>query len=130
MAKKKILVVDDEVQMVEILRSRLEANGYSVIPAHDGLEALEKVKSEKPDMILLDILMPRMDGSQFLQRMKQEGLLGDVPVIVLTAKANMREFFLVQGVVDFIVKPFNSKHLLVEISRHLDSSMEASGAEP
>lgn len=117
--KKKILVVDDDTNIVRVIRTRLEANNYEVMAAHDGIEAIAKVKQEKPDLILLDILMPRMDGSMFLHRMKLEGLLQDIPIIVLTAKASMREFFLVEGVVDFIVKPFQSKNLLDEIASHL-----------
>ncbi len=117
--KKRILVVDDETEIVQILQIRLEANGYEVLSAHDGLQALEKVHAEKPDLILLDILMPRMDGGTFLHRMKELGLLGIIPIIVLTAKANMREFFLVQEIADFMVKPFDSRNLLREIARHL-----------
>ncbi|MCB9800344.1 MAG: response regulator [Candidatus Omnitrophica bacterium] len=121
--KKKILVVDDEEAARTLLRSRLEASGYCVVTACDGLDALEKVTAEKPDLILLDIMMPRMDGSEFLQRMKTEGHLDYIPVIVLTAKANMREFFLVQGAVDFMVKPFLSKNLLAEIEKHLQTNL-------
>lgn len=117
--KKKILVVDDESEIVQVLRIRLEAIGYEVLAAHDGVQALEIVHAKKPDLILLDILMPRMDGGTFLHRMKELGLLGIIPIIVLTAKANMREFFLVQEIADFMVKPFDSRNLLREIARHL-----------
>lgn len=125
-ASKKILVVDDDPNIVRVIQNRLEANQYLVVTAHDGLVALEKVKSEKPDLILLDIMMPRMDGSMFLQQMKKEGLLGTIPVIVLTAKANMREFFLIDGVVEFIVKPFEAKNLLGQIASSLTSKRTAS----
>lgn len=118
--KCSILVVDDDRHIVQVLKNRLEANDYHVETAHDGVEALEKVKQRRPDLILLDILMPRMDGSVFLHKMKDEGLINLVPVIVLTAKANMREFFLVDGVVDFMVKPFEARNLLSEISKHLE----------
>lgn len=120
--RKKILVVDDEPQLVMVLKKRLETQDYDVVTASDGIEGLEQVAAEKPDLILLDILMPRMDGSQFLHQMKLKGLIGKIPIIVLTAKAAMREFFLVDGVVDFMVKPFESKNLLQEISRHLEKS--------
>lgn len=125
MSKKKILVVDDEEDARTLLKSRLEANHYRVVTACDGLDALDKVTTEKPDLILLDIMMPRMDGSEFLQRMKSEGHLEQIPVIVLTAKASMREFFLVKGAADFIVKPFLSKNLLAEIEKHMQSDLRA-----
>jgi len=114
------LVVDDEPNIVSMLQLRLEASNYLVVTAFDGLEALERVKAEKPHLILLDILMPRMDGCTFLQQMKLQGLGGNIPIIVLTGKAKMREFFFIDGVVDFIVKPFDSKNLLCEIARHLE----------
>lgn len=117
--RKRILVVDDEPNVAMMIQSRLENENYDVIKAQDGLEALEKVRSEQPDLILLDILMPRMDGCEFLEQMKVQGLMKNIPIIVLTAKASMREFFLVEGVAEFLVKPFNSRHLLGEIARHL-----------
>ena len=121
MTKAKILVVDDEPGIVRIIRTRLEKNEYEVITALNGAEALERVRADKPDLILLDILMPEMDGCEFLQQMKIQGLMNNTPIIVLSAKANMREFFLVEGAVDFIVKPFDSKNLLSEIAHHLQA---------
>lgn len=124
--KRKILVIDDEPGVVHLIKARLEANHYEVLTAYDGIEALERVTVDKPDLILLDILMPRMDGGTFLQEMKKRGLMGTIPVIVLTAKANMREFFLIGGVVEFIVKPFEAKNLLREIEKHLSPSRSVS----
>jgi len=121
--KKRILVVDDDPHIVQVLRNRLESNNYFVISAFDGVEALEKVKRENPDLIILDILMPRMDGGMFLQKMKELGLIKNIPVIVLTAKASMKEFFFVNGVVGFMVKPFDSKNLLNEIAKHLHHNL-------
>jgi len=126
--KSKILVVDDDTHIVSVLKVRLEANDFTVNTAHDGIEALEKVRREKPDLILLDILMPRMDGSMFLHKMKEEGLMDQIPVIVLTAKASMKEFFLVEGVVDFMVKPFEAKNLLAEIRKNLPKKRLKSSA--
>lgn len=121
-AKPKILVIDDEQNIVTVVKARLEASGYEVLTAFDGIEGLEKVQEDCPDLILLDIMMPRMDGCEFLNQMKKLGLINKIPVIVLTAKANMREFFLINGVVDCIVKPFQSKNLLDEIKFSLSRS--------
>ncbi len=123
--KRKILVVDDEPDIVRMIRARLEAHNYDVAEAFDGMEALTKVESERPDLILLDILMPRMDGSTFLHEMKLRGWIGKIPVIVLTAKASMKEFFLVHEVANFMVKPFNSRDLLAEIAKHVSPSPAA-----
>ena len=117
--QKKILCVDDDPIIIEMLTTRLEASGYEVIGAEDGVEGLEKVLSHQPDLILLDIMMPRMDGSELLQRLKDEGLTKKIPIIVLTAKASMREFYLVQGASELMVKPFKSHDLLAEIDRQL-----------
>jgi len=119
MDRKKILVVDDEENIVKILKTRLESKNYLVCTAYDGLEAIQKVKTEKPNLIILDILMPRMDGASFLHEMKKQKLMTNIPIIVLTAKASMKDFFLVNGAVQFLVKPFDSRLLLGEIEKHL-----------
>ena len=90
MAKYKILVVDDEIDFLEMLRLRLEANNYSVVTAMDGNEALEKFKSEKPAAVLLDILMPGMDGIGVLKRIRKED--SKIPVFIITAFSNEERF--------------------------------------
>ena len=88
--KKKILVVDDELDFLELLRMRLEANNYEVVTAVDGNEALVKVKTEKPDVVLLDILMPGMDGLDVLRRIRKED--ENLPVFIITAFSNEERF--------------------------------------
>ena len=90
MAKYKILVVDDEIDFLEMLRLRLEANNYSVVTAMDGNDALEKFKSEKPAAVLLDILMPGMDGIGVLKRIRKED--SKIPVFIITAFSNEERF--------------------------------------
>ena len=90
MAKKNILVVDDEVDFLEMIRLRLEANNYSVITAMDGNEALEKFKKEKPAAVLLDILMPGMDGIDVLKKIRKED--PKIPVFIITAFSNEERF--------------------------------------
>jgi DNA-binding response OmpR family regulator len=90
MDKKKILVVDDEPDFVNMIRARLEANDYEVVTAHNGKEALEKAKKEKPDAVLLDILMPEIDGLRVLRCLRR--LNKKLPVFMITAFSNEERF--------------------------------------
>lgn len=104
MEKKKILVVDDEPDFLEVITVRLEANDYDVITAYNGHEALEKIKSEKPDAVLLDILMPGIDGLEVLKRIRK--IDGKLPVYMLTAFSTDERFKMANkfGASGFIVK--------------------------
>jgi Response regulator containing CheY-like receiver, AAA-type ATPase, and DNA-binding domains len=86
MAKRKILVVDDEVDFVELITLRLEASGYEVIAANNGKDALDRVKKDKPDGILLDIMMPEMDGLTVLKKIRSTDAM--IPVFITTAFSN------------------------------------------
>ncbi|OGX08695.1 MAG: hypothetical protein A2Z88_11565 [Omnitrophica WOR_2 bacterium GWA2_47_8] len=115
----KILVIDDDATLTKLLDARLSANGYEVVIAKDGAEGLEKYKKEKPDLIILDIEMPKMDGYTFVLEFKQIASLRDTPIIMLTAKEAMREIFAIEGINDYIVKPFDMDDLLNKIKKHL-----------
>ena len=117
MKGKKILVVDDEPEFVDMLKIRLEANDYAVVTAANGKEGVEKAAAEKPDLILLDILMPEMDGYSALKELKANNETRDIPVIVVTAKSKMQGLFLVEGINDYVVKPFEADDLLLRIKR-------------
>ena len=119
MPKKKILVIDDEVDFVKLVRLRLESNGYEVAIASDGEEGLAKVSQEKPDMILLDIMMPKKDGYTMLHELKSKEETGSIPIIIITARAYMKDLFGIEGVADYIVKPFDDADLLLRIKRVL-----------
>ena len=86
MPKKKILIVDDEEEIVMLMRSRLEASGYEVITANNGKRALERVEADKPDALLLDIMMPEIDGLCVLKEIRSKG--GRIPVFIMTAYSN------------------------------------------
>lgn len=113
---KKILIVEDDMDFANLVGTRLTQAGYATCAAKDGGEALKKIETEKPDLILLDIIMPGMDGYSFLKEMKNRY---SVPVIVLTGKKYMKELFKTEGVSDYIVKPFEDEDLLLRISRVL-----------
>jgi len=86
MGKKTVLVIDDEAGFLDVVKMRLEANNYQVIGAYDGREGFDKAKKEHPDLILLDLVMPNMNGFEALSQLKSDSRTMNIPVIVLTAK--------------------------------------------
>lgn len=122
---KKILVVDDDPHIVSLIKSRFEANRYEVITANDGEECIEKILSDKPDLVILDIMMPKVDGYNVLVGIKEikaiTGELPEIPVIVLTAVADprVREMVEKEQIVDYIIKPFDSADLLAKVKKAL-----------
>lgn len=118
----KILVVDDMPRNVRILGDRLVNEGYRVIEASNGLEALEKVKKESPDLILLDIIMPEMDGYQVLEHLKAEKTLRYIPVVVISAVDQIESVArcLELGAEDYLTKPFNSVILKARVGACLE----------
>jgi CheY-like chemotaxis protein len=115
MAFKKILIVDDEPAIIEILTLRLVAAGYEVCTAKDGVEAVEKVKSEKPNLIIMDVLMPRMTGFEAMEKIREDPESRGIPALVISAKSSMKEFFADITGVEFIPKPYDPKELVNRI---------------
>lgn len=109
-----VLVVDDEERIINFLRSKLKASGYEVLTASDGLEALELVQSREPGLVLLDLLMPGMDGLETLRELRR---FSSVPVIILTAKDADADKIrgLELGADDYLAKPFNPDELVARI---------------
>ncbi|NLJ36667.1 MAG: response regulator [candidate division WS1 bacterium] len=126
---KKILVVDDERHIVRLVEVNLARAGYEVVTAYDGVEALEKVEQEVPDMVVLDVMMPRMDGFEVLKNLQADAKYKDIPVIMLTAKAQDADIFKgwQSGVSSYLTKPFNPKELLVFVQRIFQSMEDADG---
>lgn len=117
--KKTILLVDDESDYVDLLVMRLKSDGYGLMIAYNGAQALETIKDQTPDVILLDIMMPEMDGYDLCKRLKENNLSKTIPVIMLTAKATREDRFmgLECGADDYIVKPFDYPSLLRTIEK-------------
>lgn len=114
MAKRKILIVDDNPKIVELVRLYLEKDGYRVFVAYDGLEALEVARQKQPDLIVLDLLLPGMDGLDVCRILRAES---EVPIIMLTAKSTEEDKLvgLELGADDYLTKPFSPRELVARI---------------
>ncbi len=119
--KKRILVVDDEVQMVEMLKLRLEANNYDVISAFDGESGLDAAKKKKPDLIILDLMLPKMDGYKVCGLLKKDPSYAEIPIIIFTAKAQAKDINLGKeaGAEAYLTKPYEPEILLGKIKEVL-----------
>ena len=116
---KKILIADDEQQLVLAMKIRLQSRGYQVVTASDGQQALELAEQEHPDLIILDVLMPVMDGYSCLRELNVRFGRGRIPVVILTARDRMKDLFELEGIVDYVIKPFDHEDLLIRIERAL-----------
>ena len=117
MKKGTILVIDDEKDLIELVRYNLEKEGFDVIAATDGQSGLEVVKKHRPDLVVLDLMMPGLDGLQVCQQLRSDPRSGRVPVIMLTAKATEadRVVGLEMGADDYIVKPFSPREVVARV---------------
>jgi len=117
MAKKKILVIEDEVDLVKAMQIRLEQAGYDVISSNDGKNGLDKAKQEGPDLIILDLMLPKMDGYKVCGLLKADSRYNKIPVIMATARAQESDSKLgfEVGADAYIVKPFQYEVLLEKI---------------
>ncbi len=130
-AESKILVVDDNEQNLELLVAYLETLGCPVVTAVDGVDALDKVVAERPDLILLDIMMPRMSGFEVCRKIKSDPTTRDIPVIMVTALNELTDIErgVESGTDDFITKPVNRLELTTRVKsllrvRHLKSELD------
>ena len=130
MMAKKILVVDDEKPISDIVMFNLDKEGYDVVTAYDGEEALKKVESESPDLILLDLMLPKIDGLEVARQIRKEH---DTPIIMLTATDSEidKVLGLELGADDYVTKPFSNRELVARVKANLrrTSSANAAGSE-
>lgn len=115
----KILVCDDERHIVRLIQVNLERQGYQVVTAFDGKEGLEKIRAEKPNLVVLDVMMPYMDGFEVLKALRREPETEALPVIMLTAKAQDKDVFegYHYGADMYLTKPFNPMELVTFVKR-------------
>jgi DNA-binding response OmpR family regulator len=114
---KKILVADDEPDFVELISMRLEVNGFKVVAAKDGQEAIDKTKKENPDLLILDLMMPKLDGFEVCRMLKFDDNFRNLPIIVLSAldQQQDREKAIKAGADEYFIKPFDLSLLLTKI---------------
>ncbi|MCB0207912.1 MAG: response regulator [Anaerolineae bacterium] len=123
--KKRILCIEDEAEMIDLTRLVLEREGFEVLGAVGGSEGLDIIRREKPDLVLLDLMMPDIDGWEVYRQMKAQQESAHIPVIVVTAKAQSIDKVLglqVAKVDDYITKPFGPQELLSSINRILNNN--------
>jgi len=125
MTKKKILVVEDEAELTGAIQIRLEQAGYEVLIAYDGQDALEKARTENPDLIVLDLMLPKIDGYKVCRMLKFDEKYKKIPVVMLTARAQEKDENLGYevGADAFITKPFKYQVLLAKIAELLGDSV-------
>ncbi len=121
MDKKKVLIVDDEKDLVETVVFQLQEAGYEVISAYDGQEGLDKARKVKPDLIVLDLMLPKMDGYKVCGLLKSDSRYAKIPIIMFTARAQESDMKLAKevGAEAYITKPFEQEVLLGKIKELL-----------
>ncbi|WP_027725783.1 response regulator YycF [Tuberibacillus calidus] len=125
---KKILVVDDEQPIADILEFNLKKEGYDVIVAYDGVEALRKVEEEQPDLILLDVMLPQKDGMEVCREIRKKY---NMPIIMLTAKDSEidKVLGLEMGADDYVTKPFSNRELIARVKANLRRHQQESSKD-
>ncbi|MCP4219896.1 MAG: response regulator [bacterium] len=120
--KTLILMVDDVAMNLQILGNILRRRGYRVAPANNGIQALEVIEELQPDLVLLDIMMPELDGYEVCRRIKENPKVNEIPVIFITAKVATEDIVegFKAGAIDYVTKPFNPSELLARVSTHLE----------
>lgn len=128
MADYKVLIVDDEPDVVSLIERTLASDGIVVVKAYDGIAALDLIGTEKPDLVLLDLMMPMMSGYEVCQQIKANPQTSDIPVVCLSSAhtPDARAHSLKAGAVELITKPFFPNELVAQIRRHLPRREETS----
>ena len=121
---KKILIIDDERDLVELMKEHLLNLGFQVMIASDGVVGLTKAKTELPDLIILDLSMPHMDGIKFIQYIKEIDPAKEIPVLVSSGLINIEELQ-AQGIKHWLQKPYSSKELVSKIESIFDQSQQS-----
>ncbi|NIM19270.1 MAG: response regulator [Candidatus Latescibacteria bacterium] len=131
-AAYRILAVDDEPHILQILKFTLEKAGYQVITAQDGVEALELIGEVKPHLVILDVMMPKMDGFEVCRKMREDFKMNQIPIIMLTARGDLNEKVkgLEGGANDYLIKPYSNEELLLRVRNVLEWNIRQKEANP
>ncbi|AGB40791.1 response regulator with CheY-like receiver domain and winged-helix DNA-binding domain [Halobacteroides halobius DSM 5150] len=126
---EKILVVDDEENIVQLINFNLKQEGYEVIPAYDGQQALEKIKKKNPDLMVLDLMLPKVDGFDICRQVREDKDIKNLPIIILSAKEEEVDKILglELGADDYVTKPFSPRELIARVKavlRRVDSNID------
>ena len=126
----KILIVEDEVDIATLVTFNLQRAGYAVDMVHDGLEGLEKIIKDQPDLVVLDLMLPGMDGFSILKEMQRDSRANQIPVLMLTAKSQIDDRIrgLESGVDDYLTKPFSPKELILRVQAILKRNKATPGS--
>jgi DNA-binding response OmpR family regulator len=122
MSPKKILIVDDEVDLVETVRFPLEMEGFDVLVSYNGEDALNQARKEKPDLIILDLMLPKLDGYKVCRLLKFDERYKHIPILMLTAKTQEKDKVLGKetGADEYITKPFEMDYLMEKVKAYLN----------
>lgn len=126
----KILVVDDAADDLELVKAMLAASGFTVLTAHHGRDGLQKAKTQKPDLIISDVLMPEMDGFALFKELKKDPATSKIPVLILTVRGRMKDTFEAFGVECFMPKPFQAEALFSIINKYVAPQPQATAVPP
>ena len=121
MKPKKILIVDDEVDLVKTIKFSMEAEGYMVLASYNGEDALNQARKENPDLIVLDIMLPKLDGYKVCRLLKFDEQYKNIPILMLTAKTQQKDKLLGKetGADEYITKPFDMDELMEKVKTYL-----------
>ncbi|MBU1147690.1 MAG: response regulator [Candidatus Omnitrophica bacterium] len=117
MDKKRVLVVDDDRDLIKMLKLRIEAEGFEFMSAEDGETMLKVMETKKPDVVILDIMLPKVDGYTALREMRKKEEFKDIPVIILSAKEKRKvgDLFALEDIAFFVEKPYDTRDLMQKI---------------
>ena len=118
---KKILITDDDKDLVEAMSLRFKKDGYTVIQAYNGEECFERAKTEHPDLVIMDVAMPVMDGYSSVKALKEDDLTKHIPIMILTGKDQMEDIFMMEGVKEYVIKPFEYEVIAQKVKDILEN---------
>lgn len=124
----KILIIDDETEICQLLTKRFQANGFSTFSANDGAQGLKCMRTEKPDVVVLDIGMQVMDGYTFVKEVRRHPDINQIPILILTAKDKMQDLFKMERIEHYFLKPFDIEKLLAKVKEIIKNDIQPQNA--